>query len=442
MPKIELANWTNYPKQEVAFSEFAFRDDILSYVKENDSLIARGNGRCYGDASLSDENVLSTLKTDQILDFNESSGVIHLGAGILFSDILNYIVPKGWFLPVTPGTKFITVGGAIASNVHGKNHHKEGGISNYILEFDLIGSEGTVETVTQESNKELFDLTCGGMGLTGVILSAKMQLKKIETSYIKFKSIKANNLEDAFQIFEKHKHYTYSMAWIDCLQKGNKQGRSIVMVGEHATNAEVDKNEKLTTVNKTLFKLPFNFPGWILNKLSVKAFNFLYYGKQLSKEVNKFVHYDGFFYPLDAILEWNKMYGKKGFLQYQCVLPLNSSYEGLLEILSIIEGKGAGSFLAVLKLMGKEDNEISFPIEGYTLALDFPIKKGLFEMLDELDEIVLKYKGRLYLSKDARMSQSMYENSYENSTSIRKKLQSIDPKNIFQSGLNQRLNIK
>jgi FAD/FMN-containing dehydrogenase len=441
MKNKQISNWTNYPVEQVAFEEHSFVDQSVDYVKRGVPFIARGNGRCYGDASLS-KHVLSTLSLNNILSFNHETGVFRCQSGVLLSDILAVIVPKGWFLPVTPGTKFITIGGAIASNVHGKNHHKEGGFSKHVSALELLQPDGRIVNVTPTADSELFDTTCGGMGLTGVVLSAEIQLKKIETSFMRFKSIKASSLREAMDLFETYKDHTYSMAWIDCMKKGRGFGRSIVMLGEHAEATEIAADNKLYCTNKTLFSMPFNFPSWVLNPLSIKAFNWLYYNKQIKKEQNKYVHYDGFYYPLDAILSWNKMYGKQGFIQYQPVFPLEASYEGLKEVLEAISSSGYGSFLAVLKLMGKEDNEISFPMEGFTLALDFPIKKGLFEFLDRLDEIVLRHGGRLYLSKDARMSKTMFKESYKNSKSIFEKLNKFDSKNIISSGLSQRLGLK
>ena len=349
------------------------------------------------------ENVFSSLKLNFFVEFDKNEGILTCQSGVLLSDILDLIVPYGWFLPVTPGTKFITLGGAIASNVHGKNHHKEGAFSNHVLEIGLLNADGEIN-VSRESEPDLFNLTCGGMGLTGIILRAKIKLKAIETSYIEMKSIKASNLEEAFRLFDTHKECTYSMAWIDTLSRGKGLGRSIIMLGEHTKAAEVNKKCKLKVRNKSLFKVPIFFPGWILNRLFMKIFNVCYYNKQIKKEVIKNVHYDGFFYPLDSIIQWNKMYGKSGFIQYQVVFPMDKSYDGIVELLSRSSSSVFGSFLSVLKLMGPEDNLVSFPMEGYTLAMDFPIREGLFEFLDELDEIVLKHGGRNYLSKDARMT--------------------------------------
>nr|MCU0335406.1 FAD-binding protein [Chitinophagaceae bacterium] len=253
-----------------------------------------------------------------------------------------------------------------------------------------------------------------GMGLTGLILRVKFRLKKIETSYIRQKQIKAKNLEEIIALFEEYKHYTYSVAWIDCLKKGNGFGRSILILGEHATAEELPpaaKSEPLKVFEKNLFKFPVYLPSFFLNKLSIRLFNFAYYHKNTRREMDSVVPYEPFFYPLDIIDEWNKMYGRPGFVQYQFVLPL-SAKAGLIDILKRITDKGFASFLAVLKVFGPQDTMIGFPMEGFTLALDIPVRKGLFEFLDELDEIVLAHQGRIYLSKDARMKKKMLEQSY------------------------------
>jgi FAD/FMN-containing dehydrogenase len=252
------------------------------------------------------------------------------------------------------------------------------------------------------------------MGLTGIITRVKFDLKKIETAYISQKQVKAENLEEIIRLFDEYKDYTYSVAWIDCLKKGQHFGRSILILGEHARLDELSEKQrkhKLELPVKKQITFPFNLPSWVLNAFTVKAFNFLYYGKNLKKEINNVVPYEPFFYPLDAILHWNRGYGKSGFVQYQFVLPMDAK-QGLIEILQRISDKGLGSFLAVLKVFGKQESLIGFPMEGYTLALDFPVRKGLFEFLDELDKIVLQYGGRLYMSKDARMKPEIMRAGY------------------------------
>jgi len=438
--KRQIANWGNYPVMESDEGSFVFPEQLTELIKKEQSFIPRGNGRCYGDASLADRTI-STLKYDKILSFDTENGIFECQSGITLDEVLIVIVPKGWFLPVTPGTKFITVGGALGSDVHGKNHHVDGSISNHIIEMDVVLASGEVITCSPSLYPDLFEATCGGMGLTGIISRVKFKLKKIETSYIRQKQVKAENLQELIGLFDQYSTYTYSVAWIDCLKKGKHFGRSILMLGEHASLTEVDeakKKEPLKLPKNKQKNFPLNLPSWALNKFTVKAFNFLYYSKNLKKEINNIVSYEPFFYPLDAVLHWNRMYGKSGFVQYQFVLPLDAK-EGLIEILHRISDEGLGSFLAVLKVFGKQDSMISFPKEGYTLALDFPVRKGLFSFLDELDELVLKYNGRLYMSKDARMKPEMLTAGYPELEKFKSIIKKYNPNNKIRSVQSDRL---
>ena len=435
-----IANWGNYPVVESNEESFVFADQLDKLIVKEQPFIARGNGRCYGDASLA-ERTISTLKFDKILSFDIDKGVFECQSGITLDQILTIIVPGGWFLPVTPGTKFITIGGALASDVHGKNHHIDGSISNHVVEFDLVLESGEVITCSPDVYPDLFEATCGGMGLTGVISRVKFRLKKIETSFIRQKQIKAENLQELIELFDTYKDYTYSVAWIDCLKKGDHFGRSILMLGEHAKVdelSEAQRNAPLKVPGNKQIVFPINMPWWVLNKLTVKAFNFLYYAKNLKKEINNIVSYEPFFYPLDKVLHWNRLYGKPGFVQYQFVLPLDAK-QGLVEILHRISDEGLGSFLAVLKVFGKQESMISFPKEGYTLALDFPVRKGLLGFLDELDELVLKYDGRLYMSKDARMKPEMLKGGYPELEKFKNIIKKYNPNGKIRSAQSDRL---
>lgn len=414
---MKIANWGNYPVIDSKLTALEFEDEIMEYAAQQDAFTTRGNGRSYGDSSL-DTHIFSTLKFNKILAFDTEKGIICCQSGVLLSQILEVIVPKGFFLPITPGTKFITVGGAIGADVHGKNHHKDGCFSAHLIDFELLNENNEIIRCSKTQNTELFWLTCGSMGLTGVILSATFSLKKINTAYIRQENIKASNLDEIMDLFEHSQDWTYTMAWLDCLQKGKSLGRSVMMRGEHAEIEEISGQQKakpLVLDAKPKLSIPFYFPHFALNTFSVKAFNFLYYHKQFTKQSNQIIPYEPFFYPLDAIHHWNRMYGKNGFTQYQFVLPKNSSKEGLERILRRISKSGQGSFLVVLKLFGKANllSPLSFPIEGYTLALDFKIQRGLFELLDELDSIVLDLGGRLYLAKDARMKADFFQKTYQ-----------------------------
>lgn len=407
-----IYNWGLFPKNRCEVHTITNYDEIISLVRSNNYIIARGNGRCYGDASLS-KNIISTIPLNKILHLDESNGIICCQSGVLLDEILNRVVPKGFFLPVTPGTKLITLGGALASDIHGKNHHVDGVFSDHVISFKLINKYGEIITVTP--NDDLFAQTAGGMGSTGIIIEVIFRLKKIETSFIKQKSIRANNLKEIFQLFEEHKNYTYSVAWIDCLAKGKHVGKSVLLLGEHAKANDVTFKNNLSVHNKPFLNIPFNFPNWILNPLSIKVFNFLFYNKP-SSSGEAILHYDPYFYPLDKINNWNRIYGKRGFIQYQFVLPIANSYEGVNEILGILSQHKLGSFLAVLKLFGKshEDRYLHFPMKGYTLALDIKVSPTIWQVLNQLDEIVNKFNGKIYLTKDSRMNKFSYEKQYSN----------------------------
>jgi len=413
----KVTNWGNFPIVEKEMrSDDSFRK-IKEFVLNHNEVIARGNGRCYGDSSLG-EHIFSTKKLNKFISFDRLNGIIECESGVLLSDVLEIAVPQGYFLYVTPGTKFVSVGGAIASDVHGKNHHAEGCFSEYVIEFKLMIENGDIINCSREENSDKFWATIGGMGLTGIILTAKFKLKNIESAYIRQESIKAENLDEIFNLFEESESWTYTVAWIDCLQKGKNIGRSILMRGEHAFQHELPqkfKEKPLRLKKKFEPTVPFYFPGFVLNALTVKIFNYLYYKKQSKKEVKNFIDYETFFYPLDFVHDWNKIYGKSGFIQYQMMIPKESGKEGMKKILETIANSGNGSFLAVLKLYGKENPEAynSFPFEGYSLALDFKVNSKLKKLIDQLDDIVEQYKGKIYLTKDS-MSRSSLTNYLKN----------------------------
>ncbi|MBV5317437.1 MAG: FAD-binding oxidoreductase [Desulfobulbaceae bacterium] len=401
---MKLTAWGQYP---VIDTKVILPNAVLAQklVLES-SVIPFGNGRSYGDSALA-PNIVPMLSNDRFLNFAEESGLLTCESGVLLADIIEIFVPRGWFLKVTPGTKLITVGGAIASDVHGKNHHVEGCFSACVQEFTLMLADGAIVRCSREENQELFHATCGGMGLTGIILEVSFSLKRIKSKHIDQTTIKTGNLEETFAAFEAYKNFPYSVAWIDCLAKKADIGRCLLMVGDFANDGNLNYKAKKNV------SIPFEFPGFALNNLSVRAFNWLYYGKVRKRVTQSQVDIDSFFYPLDALDHWYRIYGKGGFTQYQFILPKEKSLIGLKEILEQISSSGKGSFLAVLKLYGPaNENYISFPMEGYSLALDFKIDPGLFALLDKLDEIVAYYGGRIYLTKDVRVSKTIFEQGY------------------------------
>ena len=410
------------------------------------STVARGLGRCYGDSALNRDLVLSSLSMDNLIEFDPLTGLLVCESGMELSTILDVFLPRGWFLPVTPGTRFITVGGAIASDVHGKNHHVAGTFSRHVAWFDLMTADGNVVRCSRNEHPELFYATCGGQGLTGVILRAAFTLQQVESAFIRQETIKAANLDEIMEQFEASASWTYSVAWIDCLQSGNSLGRSALMRGEHAHLDELSaKAAKAPFHRKTGQGLivPVDFPSFALNSLSVKAFNALYYSRFPSGIRKSIVGLDTFFYPLDAIGNWNRIYGKRGFTQYQFVLPKEAGRKGLKRILERIAASGQGSFLAVLKLFGPGDpGYLSFPMEGWTLALDFPISTKLFPLLNELDAIVLDHGGRHYLTKDCRLEADVFTASYGDAISLFRQVKAkYDPNSFFTSLQSERLGL-
>lgn len=405
---MELCGWGRYPRIEAEMTLPATRPEASAAVTASGShtVIPRGLGRSYGDSSLA-PRVIGTSRLNLMLDFDAASGHLRCSAGASLADVLEVFVPRGWFLPVTPGTRFVSVGGAIASDVHGKNHHLEGCFSQHVVELDLMLADGRVVTCSRSRHPDLFHATCGGMGLTGLILEATIRLRPIRSAYINQTTLKAENLQQVLEFFEMHRRSTYSVAWIDCQATGASLGRSLLMLGEHADDGD------LTVNRRPSLSVPCDMPSPLMNRYSIGAFNFLYYHRTRARQTASRVHYEPFFYPLDGLRNWNRLYGRRGFVQYQFVIPTAAGPQGVGGILKKISESRSGSFLSVLKVFGREnENPLSFPLEGYTLALDFRIGAGLFDLLNELDAMVIDHGGRLYLTKDSRMSESVFKSGY------------------------------
>lgn len=403
------SSWGNFPKtiQE--------KNHYIQWTNQalpsQNQMLPYGLGRSYGDSCLNDQGtLLITQNLNRFIDFDPNTGVLTAESGVTLEDVLLNFVPQGWFLPVTPGTKFVTLGGAIANDVHGKNHHSVGNFGHHLLELTLLRSNQGLLTCNSDQNSELFYATIGGLGLTGLILSVQIQLKKIQSSYIKQDIIIFDRLHDFYQLsHESAKNYEFSVAWIDCFENSQKQNRGIFFRGNFS-----DIHEFPTHEQKSLATIPFFLPSKTLNALTVKSFNEFYFQThRLKANCDILTSYNSFFYPLDSIHQWNKIYGANGFYQYQCVVPL-SNKEAMQEIFAMISKFQQGSFLAVLKVFGsiKSLGLMSFPMEGVTLALDFPVNKKSTELLDRLDDIVIEAKGKVYIAKDARMSKKAFYNYY------------------------------
>ena len=403
---MQISGWGRFPTIEAKVIAPVDLNAWKNSLRNEGELIPRGLGRSYGD-SANATLVLQSDYLDHYIDFDIEQGILRCEAGLSLHEILDCIIPKGWFLPVTPGSGYVTIGGAVASDVHGKNHHISGTFGDHVLSIDLLLGSGEVLRVSRSQYSELFHATCGGMGLTGIILSITLKLKAIKSSNILQTTLKARNLEEILHQFNVNQESTYSVAWIDCLAKGAQLGRSILMLGEHsdAGDLSLEEPKKLS--------VPMDMPSKLLNTYSISAFNSLYYARTRQAIDQTEVSYMNFFYPLDGLRNWNRLYGKQGFVQYQFVLPKASGYEGMREILEKISDAGKGSFLAVLKGFGPQNNNyLSFPFEGYTLALDFKAEQATFDLIRKLDPMVVNYGGRIYLAKDALMSQETFKKGY------------------------------
>jgi FAD/FMN-containing dehydrogenase len=408
-------SWGRYPRvRPERVVPVYWREEMPDLAAFKQPVLPYAYGRSYGDSCLNEGGVvLDVSNLKRFIAFDEEKGVLSCEAGVSFAEVLALVVPRGWFLPVTPGTKFVSVGGAIANDVHGKNHHKAGTFGCHVTQFALLRSDGQCLICSPEQNSELFRATIGGLGLTGVILWAEFRLKPIANAAIVIDSIRYSSLEEFRAITDaSDEDFEYTVAWVDCLAGGKEVGRGLFMRGNHAPAGEntLDKAPK-----KMSLPVPLDCPSFLMNTATIKAFNTFYYHAQLSKHVHKVVHYNPFFYPLDAILHWNRVYGKRGFFQYQCVVPFEHGYEVMHEIMLRIARSGEGSFVTVLKKFGHvaSPGMLSFPRPGLTLALDFPNNgRHSLRLFDSLDELVRGSGGVLYPAKDARMPAEDFQSYY------------------------------
>lgn len=401
-----ISGWGNYNKIDSNVFYPKSLDECKFFLDKN-SLIPRGNGRSYGDSSVF-KHTLITEKLNKIINFDRVNGILECESGVKLNQILDFVVPIGWFLPVTPGSKFITIGGALASDVHGKNHHKEGSFSDHVLSFKILSGDNKLYTVTRNNPDDLFRATCGGMGLTGIIMSVKFKLKKIKSSRILEKKFKLDTLEKIIEKFEEYKNSSYSVAWLDISENLKNTGRGIFVTGEHFNDLKFKK------VNSRNFNIPTMFPSLFLNNKTSTMFNNIYYNFHRTTHEN-LIDYDTFFYPLDKINNWNRIYGSLGFLQHQFVIPYDNGILNLKKILNLIYENNLKPYLAVLKLFGKgNSNYLSFPFEGYSLALDFKATSENIKSIYILDKLIQDLGGKLYLTKDAIMKKSFFESSYKN----------------------------
>ncbi|MFN2454452.1 MAG: FAD-binding protein [Pyrinomonadaceae bacterium] len=443
--QMELSGWGRYPRVLSSVVRPACVADVAPPTEGH--MIARGQGRAYGNAATSKDGVvLLTEKLDRVLAFDEKSGCLTAEAGTTLAQVLEKFVPRGWFPSVTPGTKFVSLGGCVGADVHGKNHHHAGSFGAHVAELEIMLADGTRRRCSPEKDAELFHATVGGMGLTGVITKVSFQLIPVESVYMIVQHHRACNLDESLNLLEDEKwDDEYTVAWIDCLARGKSLGRSVLMRGHHAKQAElpVAMREPLRLKRRGTHNLAFDLPSWALNSLTVALFNNFYYAWQGAKKNAFIADYDSYFYPLDRLGNWNRLYGARGFVQYQCVLPTATARRGLKLLLETLAETRRASFLAVLKRFGAEGRGLlSFPLAGYTLALDMPLGDAkLFEFLERLDEIVLEHGGRVYLAKDARVRPETFRRMYPRFDEWLRIKTQLDANNCWRSDLARELNI-
>ena len=439
----KIAGWGNYPVAESFVVTPGNKADFIN-IPAGHKRIARGLGRSYGDQAINANNYVALCsKLNHFIAWDETTGILECEAGISLEEIISVFAPKGWLPMICPGTKFVTVGGAIANDIHGKAHHVDGSFVNCVLSFKILLANGTTVEASRSEQEDLFWANFGGLGLLGIIISAKLKLRRVESTYFKQKSVVIKNLDHMLEALEEYDHdYNYSVAWIDALAKGNKLGSGVLTLGNAAKLNELPEKlqaDPLKIHSKGKLSVPFFLPSFTLNSFTVRILNRVIAFVQNSPK--EFVHYEKFFFPLDAINNWNRGYGKRGFIQYQFVIPEENGKKNLAEILEMIAGSGCTPFLNVFKRMGDGQGILSFPFKGYTLAIDFPVTPALKTFTPKLDAKVLAAGGRLYLGKDALLEEKMFKDMYPQHTEWLAIKQKYDPTDVFNSNISRRLGL-
>lgn len=439
-----LSGWGLYPRQPCEVCAPETPAEAASCV-DAEGTIARGLGRSYGDSALNENGrVVDCTGLDRYLAFDESSAMLSCEAGVSLEQIIRDFAPRGFFPMVTPGTKFVTVGGCIAHDVHGKAHHVDGCFSSCLEEMSVLLADGSVVRASRSERADLFWATVGGIGLTGVILAATIRLRRIETTYFRQRAIVADDLDAMLEaMHENDAKAPYSVAWLDSLATGARLGRGVLTVGEHATVEDLPRSRRdrpLVTTPPSPVVVPFELPRAALNTMTVRALNVAI--EQVQARGAEVAHYEKFFYPLDAIGHWNRGYGSRGFTQYQFVIPFEDGPRRLRVILERIATSGYVPFLNVLKRFGPADEAmLSFPFAGYTFAIDFPVREGLGRFLRSLDELVLDAGGRVYLGKDAFLAPDLFSRMYPRLDEWRAIKAKYDPDAVFTSSLARRVGL-
>jgi FAD/FMN-containing dehydrogenase len=425
-------------------SEPETTEQVRAWLDRNGT-IARGLGRSYGDAAVNaGGQVLGMKRVARYVSFDEQTGILTCEAGVSLEQIIRDFAPRGWFPMVTPGTKRVTVGGCIANDIHGKAHHAQGSFLASVESMTVLLASGEVVTASRNQNQDLFFGSFGGMGLLGIVLTATLRLRRVETTYFRQRSLRVPDLEAMLQVLdEQDRLFPYSVATLDIFAKGAALGRGVVTVGDHAQLADLPRSlarAPLRVVGAARIGVPFQLPELTLNSWSMRLVNAVI--QRIQAGARPFGHYEGFFYPLDRLRHWNRGYGRRGFTQYQFVIPFQDGARHLREILETILSSGELPFLNILKRLGKESGgTLSFPREGYTLAIDFPIRQGTVALLRRLDAMVLAAGGRVYLGKDSFVEPDMFRAMYPEVASFLALKAKLDPGGVFTSNLARRVGL-
>ena len=443
-----LAGWGRTPSTSAEVRALSDADEIGRILTSAGprGVIPRGLGRSYGDAAQNaGGTVLDMNGVATVRELDLDGGTATAGAGVSLDTMMRALLPLGWFVPVSPGTRHVTLGGAIAADIHGKNHHRDGSFCDHLTELQLIAPTGR-RRVTPKDDPDVLTATGGGMGLTGVVVEATLRLLPVETSRVVVDTDRANDLDEAMALMESgDADYRYSVAWVDCLARGRRLGRSILTRADHATLEQLpaaDRRDALAFGPRSLARLPGWVPGGLVNRLSVRAFNELWFRRAPRCERGAIRSIASYFHPLDALEGWNRLYGPRGFLQYQFVVPFGAE-DVVRRVLERLSVTAYPSFLAVLKRFGPGRGMLSFPAPGWTLALDMPARlPGLGPFLDSLDDLVAGAGGRVYLAKDSRMRPETFEAMYPELDRWREIRERLDPDGVLRSDLDRRLGLR
>ena len=440
MSSVLLSGWGRTMPSVATLRTVSSEEEIAAAIAASHAIIARGLGRSYGDpAQVSGGTVLCSQMSD--VGPIDEDGVLQVGAGASLDQLLAECIPQGWFLPVTPGTRQVTIGGAIAADVHGKNHHVDGSFARHVLAMRIVTPTG-VATISPDEDGELFWATMGGLGLTGVVASITLKLLKIDTDQVVVDTQRFANLDEVMsEMTEGDADYRYSVAWVDCMTRGANLGRAVLTRGDHARASDVD-SVSLRAPTAARLKVPFDAPSGLLNPWTIRAFNEAWFRSSPRHQVAKLESFSSFFHPLDGVGDWNRLYGRRGFVQYQFCVPEGSG-DTVRRAIEHLASSGLASFLAVLKRFGPSSpGPLSFPMPGWTLALDLPVGPAtLPQVLDDLDELVLSADGRVYLAKDARLSPEKIRAMYPRLDEFREVKNRVDPEHKLTSDLARRLEL-